>query len=404
MSPAASLDEERLEFGKFFYKHLGMAKRFLSQRKQPIVSRDMQQSNRIAELEPELRAQRELEIIALREVASSRASNNEQINRTRCSLPKLNLPTFAGGYEQWMNFRDAFLAIINDDETIPNAQKLRYLRAYSTDEAARVIENLETTETNYSVAWNLLKDRYDNHRIIIQSHIQALFELPGVTKETGLRNLLDDTLRHVRALTVLKQPTEIWDTPLIYLITTKLDRETRRGWEETITGTEMPTFEQLSKYLRERCQILETINYNIDEKQKLSQSSAKPMVRQTQFNKNPTTRSFLSTQTEIRCRICSYNHYMQYCPEFTKISLTERSETVKKKGLCYNCLRKNHLVSDCRASGCTVCNRRHHTMLHDQNKIKNTSSEKRHWDATQKTSFHIFDAIMKVENTRAEFF
>lgn len=63
-------------------------------------------------------------------------------------------------------------------------QKLQYLK--SSDEAAKVIQALETTSQNYEVAWALLVERYDNRRIIIQSHVRALFDLPIISKESPL--------------------------------------------------------------------------------------------------------------------------------------------------------------------------------------------------------------------------
>lgn len=196
-----------------------------------------------------------------------RNSNNEQ-NRSHFPLPKLNLSTFSGKYEEWLGFRDAFEAIIHDDETIPNFQKLRYLRAYLKDEASRIIDNLKTADKNYEVAWNLSKGRYNNEKIIIKNHMQAIFELTTVSKESfvELRNLLDNILRHIGALTVLGEPTDKWDTPLIYLVVSKLDRETKKEWEKSVMGSEKSTFNKLSEFLREKCQILETINQLYEKK------------------------------------------------------------------------------------------------------------------------------------------
>lgn len=56
----------------------------------------------------------------------SRASLSSDRNRSLFPLPKLDLPTFSGAYDEWLSFRDAFTAVIHDDESIPNIQKLRY--------------------------------------------------------------------------------------------------------------------------------------------------------------------------------------------------------------------------------------------------------------------------------------
>ncbi|XP_033218396.1 uncharacterized protein LOC117173859 [Belonocnema kinseyi] len=149
----------------------------------------------------------------LRAYASSRSSTPVIDGSSSCTnfpLPKLQLPTFSGSYEERLGFRDSFVAIIEKDASIPKIQKLRYLRSYVRDNASRVTENLQATEANYEVAWKLLDERYNNKRIIIHNHMQALIGSPALlNKESAvcLRNLLDTALRHVRALKVLEEPT-----------------------------------------------------------------------------------------------------------------------------------------------------------------------------------------------------
>lgn len=87
-------------------------------------------------------------------------------------LLKLDLPSFSGSYQDWLNFYDSFKSLIHDNTKIADVQKLQYLRSCLNDEASKVISSLETSFANYDVAWTLLTDRYDNHRIIILNHIR----------------------------------------------------------------------------------------------------------------------------------------------------------------------------------------------------------------------------------------
>ncbi|XP_024893519.1 uncharacterized protein LOC112468532 [Temnothorax curvispinosus] len=43
-----------------------------------------------------------------------------------------------------------------------------------------------------------------------------------------------------------------------------------------------------------------------------------------------------------------------------------RFAKVKSMGLCYNCLRPNHLVDECKYATCRKCKRKHHTLLHSE--------------------------------------
>jgi len=144
-----------------------------------------------------------------------------QTNNLR--LPKIELPTFAGGYEDWYAFYDTFHSLIHNVRSISRIQKFHYLRSALRGDAATVIQSLEVSTANYDEAWQMLTARYDNKRLIIQKHIKAIFELPAVTKENhaALRLLSDGVLKHVRALKALGRSTDQWGDLLIYLITSK---------------------------------------------------------------------------------------------------------------------------------------------------------------------------------------
>jgi len=55
-----------------------------------------------------------------------------------------------------------------------------------------------------------------------------MFEIAPVHKENAvtLRGLLDNTLKHFRALKALQRPVENWDDIMIHLVLTKLDSVT----------------------------------------------------------------------------------------------------------------------------------------------------------------------------------
>lgn len=112
---------------------------------------------------------------------------------------------------------------------------------------------LEASDTNYEVAWQLLKDRFENQRVVVNNHVNALFDLPTITKESyvQLRQLIDNILNHLEALKLLSQPREHSDALIIYLIKTKLEYITKREWESesSIQENKTPTFGKMNKFL-----------------------------------------------------------------------------------------------------------------------------------------------------------
>ncbi|XP_072764624.1 uncharacterized protein [Anoplolepis gracilipes] len=96
------------------------------------------------------------------------AQGPQVIVRPSVKLPNIDLPKFDGSYERWIPFRDLFESLIDSNAALPNVQKLHYLRSALAGEAAKVINALEITNDNYTLAWNLLKKRYENKRLIVQ--------------------------------------------------------------------------------------------------------------------------------------------------------------------------------------------------------------------------------------------
>ena len=79
-------------------------------------------------------------------------------------LPKIELPTFSGSYEEWCTFNDTFLSLIHNNSQLSNIQKFHYLKSALKGNAASVIHSFEITSKNYKESWDLLKSRFDNKR------------------------------------------------------------------------------------------------------------------------------------------------------------------------------------------------------------------------------------------------
>ncbi|XP_028166144.1 uncharacterized protein LOC114356943 [Ostrinia furnacalis] len=148
-------------------------------------------------------------------------------------LPTINLPIFTGRYQDWLEFHETYTSLIHTNSSIPNIHKFHYLRASLRDNAALIIQSLDFSSENYNVAWDLLCDRYNNNRILINNHVQALFNIDFVTKESAraLRNIIDIVNKNLRSLKTLKVPTEHWDILVIHIVSNKLDPATVRDWE-----------------------------------------------------------------------------------------------------------------------------------------------------------------------------
>lgn len=282
-------------------------------------------------------------------------------------LPTIKLPTFDGNYLKWIEFRDSFESMINGNSDIPNINKFHYLRSSLEGNASVVIKSIEFSANNYKVAWELLCDRYNNKNILINNHLKALFSFDAITKESfkALRFVVDHFAKHLRALESLDQPTDKWDALIIFMVSSKLDTNTSRKWEEYKGNLKsLPTLEEFYSFLRSRADVLETSYCNQSEKgdHKFVPREPKPkFVNQyksfmVSVNKRP-----------IICDFCNQGHRLYECSKFQEINVDDRINEISKLQLCKNCFRKGHSSFHCQLKGCCrVCKKKHNTLLHKQ--------------------------------------
>lgn len=145
-------------------------------------------------------------------------------------LPTIHLPVFSGHYQDWLGYHDTYMSLIHNNPSIHNIHKFHYLRASLKENAAMVIHSIDFSSESYDIAWQLLSDRYNNNKILINNHIQALFNIESVTHEsaTALRHIIDTLNKNLRSLKALNLPTEHWDAIIIHMVSSKLVSSTSR--------------------------------------------------------------------------------------------------------------------------------------------------------------------------------
>ncbi|PFX14897.1 hypothetical protein AWC38_SpisGene20907 [Stylophora pistillata] len=68
----------------------------------------------------------------------------------------------------------------------------------------------------------------------------------------------------------------------------------------------------------------------------------------------------------VKCINCGASHKLAECDKFKNMTVRQRRVFVGGRGLCFNCLRKGHFLSQCFAkSKCNLCPHKHHFLLHN---------------------------------------
>ena len=314
--------------------------------------------------------QRELEPNSAR--ASSGASTSEGVDDHDSALPKLSLPTFSGDLLAWESFHDRFRSLIHDSTRISKVRKLEYLKSALTGEAATMLERTNITAANYDGAWSSLQKRYENQRILSAERMRSLVNCAPVTKAcpTEIKRLLDEFRQAIVSFTSLKRPVAEWDEWFVFLFAEKLDATSRLVWEITLTDrTTFPKFSDIEDFFENRVHALYAA-HNQEPTPPSKQRNAKGRPRTSDRS-----RTALPVKVEAQpkkgkpnrhCPLCQGTHNLNYCTKFKRMSAADRKAQAVKVGVCLSCLNRGYVLAACpSAFRCLVCDRKHHTLLHD---------------------------------------
>ncbi|XP_055603757.1 uncharacterized protein LOC129751989 [Uranotaenia lowii] len=272
---------------------------------------------------------------------------------SRVKLPEIRLPSFGGLTREWVTFRDTFRSLIHLNDQLSTMDKFTYLRSSLTGDAFQEIASVDVTAANYSVAWDLLQKRYENKKLIVKAHLDALFSIEPIKRESfeALSHLISEYDRNLLQLAKIGEETEGWSTVLAYMVCSRLDSSTLRLWEAHHASKEVPTYDDLIDFLRQQCAVLQSI------------APAKPNANEP---KNPRfSVSHTTVRSSNRCPFCGGEPHSAFkCQKFLKLKLPERHEMVKRHGLCFNCLSSSHMLRACTRGNCRQCQHKHHTLLH----------------------------------------
>lgn len=272
-------------------------------------------------------------------------------NPNQTQIPRLNVPPFSGRYEDWTSFQDLFVAAVHSNNAIQNVHKLQYLKSLLKGEAETLLRQTQVTAENYDIAWNTLKERFENKRVLITTHLRKLFNQPqAIETASSIRALLDSTRECTNGLKIQGIDISTWDSILTYIVSQFIPTTSLTLWEQTITRNEIPTYDGLLEFLENRFRVLE-----------FSPSSQTSSHQGHTRNKQQAFHSVAPT-----CRVCQGpQHSLRSCPKFLDMQPQQRVTYVSNAKLCKNCFAYSHQTQSCISSGtCRLCQQRHNTLLH----------------------------------------
>ncbi|UYV71729.1 hypothetical protein LAZ67_9000140, partial [Cordylochernes scorpioides] len=305
--------------------------------------------------------------------SNSRIDENEMRHYvpscTTVKLPKLMISKFYGNFSEWLTFWNSFDAAIHQNNSLNPIDKFNYLKSHLGGTALNTVEGFALSADNYEKAIKLLKDRFGREDILISRHMNNLLSMRPLKTSNDVRTfreLFDNLSVHIRSLESLNVSIDVYGQLLcpiiINLLPADLNLELNKELPTGYVINDLITFLERQLTAREKSFRNEIGTGN--------ESTSKPNL----VNKHPKTRFYnekpIATASELlnsvhksnECVFCGKdNHGSPKCDFAANISLNEKRSLMKKKGVCYKCLRPSHLSKFCRnVVRCSICNMSSH--------------------------------------------
>ncbi|XP_071123871.1 uncharacterized protein [Mytilus edulis] len=266
-----------------------------------------------------------------------------------------------------MEFWDSFQSSVHANTKLTDIEKFNYLWSKLQGEAKRAVSGLTLSSDNYSLAINILEERFGNKQDVIDIHYNQLINLPTPSnKISSLRDFIDKFNRHTRSLEVLKQ--DVNQDVFVSIIRSKLPEdvllqlEIQKGAKAKWKISSL--CEKLQDYVvaREKSDKKETEKDRSNSQRSFNGSlnSHKPWQNKNEKqngnfrvgtqNRNINSAEALVASTERnvsyfdKCRYCQEQHWSDECKKFKSVEDRKR----QLKGCCFKCLRYGHKSIDCK--------------------------------------------------------
>lgn len=320
----------------------------------------------------------QIEWVASRIPKSEAPPSNISHDSHHIRLPKIDLMKFSGeDLSLWPLFYENFKNLIHLKPQFSTTEKLQYLLGSLQGKALKSIASVEALPDNYDIIWKLLVDSYHDRKYLATLYLEKLLNFSPVFNNQAktLQTFLETFDTNVHALKRLKLD-DLSDYILTYLAMSKLPQETVSAFELVRADKEIPTYEELIKFVRQQSKIVVKF-----EKTRPRISSGTINGSNSNFKNSKTfvTKNDNISNNRSNCVACNKSfHLLIECKLFKEFNPERRFRTIKENNLCINCFSGKHKVSSCPSKfTCTICKYKHHTLLHrniiseNTNQIKN---------------------------------
>lgn len=312
----------------------------------------------------------------------------------RVLLPRREVPTYNGEPTQYKLFVNAFDHLIAE-KTDSDRDRLYYLDQYTTGRPQELVRSCLHMEPKkgYQRAREMLEEKFGDKYKITESYISKLMDWPVIKSEQSeeLESLSIYMISCANMMEDVSQMSSLDHVDNLQKIVAKLPYELRKKWRGVSVHVKrrkdrIANFKDLTEFISEEAEVMQdpifgkisdtTSASKLERKEKSKPKSLK-------YNSKSLVTSTSKEDSSSKSAACVYcqkgNHNLNTCFALKKLSYSEKMEALKKKSVCFGCLKIGHRSRDCRARmKCDQCNMNHPSILHqsvDQKKDEDKTAQ-----------------------------
>ena len=230
-------------------------------------------------------------------------------------------------------------------------------------EVADLIKSVGHRTTAYHAAWAILETRFGGKKRLERIVYDCIRNFKMVKTSKVLADF-DSGLRSAMAR-LMELDIEANNPPTYNMIASKLSETYLREYFNFLQKEKKEDVESLQEFIEQKAKENAFVEETIKGASSVSSGARRPYAYAHHG----------SSQKEDKCAACgSPEHAIWRCTKFRGHNIHEKTQVIKKGGLCFKCLRSGHVADKCemkmRNCGIDGCTRKHNKLLHSPEEPK----------------------------------
>ena len=181
-------------------------------------------------------------------------------NRCQVKQSQIRVPVFTGELTDWMEFKDCFEALVDQNMNLSKLDKFSYLQSFVKlpNGKKSVLNNCFFSEDNYDIAWSSLCERYNDQKQLKNEYFSKMLSVKSMTSESAIEILrVVDEFSSI--LTSLDSLNTTYDDVIVQIVQSALHKTTLKDWL-TRNGNNDASWPKLKIFLTQQWKVLKSVN------------------------------------------------------------------------------------------------------------------------------------------------